>query len=107
LLLAATTLSSPHILDYDLMLLAPALAFFVAARADTHFRDYEISLLAAVWLAPLLARTIASLTAIPIGALANVILFLLIVREPVAVAANFHRRSDHMAGTLQNAANNE
>jgi hypothetical protein len=41
LLLAATQLASPHILDYDLMLLAPSLAFFVAARSDAHFRNYE------------------------------------------------------------------
>jgi hypothetical protein len=81
-LLAATLLASPHILDYDLMLLAPSLAFFVAARSDAHFRNYEISLLASVWIAPLVARTIAGLTAIPIGLLASLILFVLIVRVP-------------------------
>ena len=72
LLLAATPLASPHILDYDLMLLAPSLAF----------RNYEISLLASVWIAPLIARTIAGLTAVPIGFLASLILFVLIVRVP-------------------------
>ena len=82
LLLAATPLASPHILDYDLMLLAPSLAFFVAARSDAHFRNYEISLLASVWIAPLIARTIAGLTAVPIGFLASLILFVLIVRVP-------------------------
>jgi hypothetical protein len=82
LLLAATPLASPHILDYDMMLLAPSLAFFVAARSDAHFRNYEISLLALVWIAPLIARTIAGLTAVPIGFLASLILFALIVRVP-------------------------
>jgi alpha-1,2-mannosyltransferase len=82
LLLAATPLASPHILDYDLMLLAPSLAFFVAARSEAHFRDYEISLLASVWTAPLIARTIAGLTAAPIGFLAGLILFALILRVP-------------------------
>ena len=81
LLLAATALASPHILDYDLMLLAPAIAFFVAARSDGRFRDYELTLLAAVWITPLLARPVAGLTGIPIGFLASLTLFGLIVRR--------------------------
>jgi hypothetical protein len=80
LLLAATVLASPHILDYDLMLLAPSIAFFVAARSDAHFESYEISLLAAVWIAPLIARTIAGLIAVPVGVLASLVLFFLIIR---------------------------
>ena len=79
LLLAATALASPHILDYDLMLIAPAMAFFVAARSATRFRDYEISALAAVWVAPLLARPMAGLAGIPIGFLAGVLLFVMIM----------------------------
>jgi alpha-1,2-mannosyltransferase len=80
MLVAATALASPHILDYDLMLLAPSIAFFVAARSDAPLRTYEISLLAAVWIAPLFTRTLAGLIAAPIGALATLILFGLIVR---------------------------
>ena len=38
LLLAATALASPHILDYDLMLLAPSIAFFVVARSGCWLR---------------------------------------------------------------------
>jgi hypothetical protein len=82
-LLAATTLASPHILDYDLMLLAPAIAFFVAARSDTRFQNFEISLLAAVWTAPLLAGTVAA----PIGVLASLVLFGLVMRASVGVIA--------------------
>jgi len=97
LLLAATALASPHILDYDLMVLAPAIAFFVVARSDTHFRNYEISLLAAVWIAPLLARTIAGLTGVPIGFLASLILFVLIVRGAVWNRDEPPRRVGHIA----------
>jgi len=79
LLLTATALASPHILNYDLMLLAPAMAFFVAARSATRFRDCEISALAAVWVAPLLARPMAGLAGIPIGFLAGVLLFVMIM----------------------------
>jgi hypothetical protein len=88
LLLAATVLASPHVLDYDLVLLAPSIAFFVAARSDARFGGDEISVLAAVWVAPLLARTIAGLTAVPIGALASLLLFVLIVRTSRGIAAD-------------------
>jgi hypothetical protein len=80
LLLAASAVASPHILDYDLMLLAPSIAFFVAARPDARFESYEISVLVAVWITPLLARTIAGLIAVPVGALASLVLFFLTVR---------------------------
>jgi alpha-1,2-mannosyltransferase len=95
LLLAATALASPHILDYDLMLLAPAMAFFVAARSATHFRDYEISALAAVWIAPLLARPIAGVAGIPIGLLAGLMLFVLIMH------AALRERGRAAAGALR------
>ncbi|SDI30683.1 MULTISPECIES: glycosyltransferase family 87 protein [Bradyrhizobium] len=78
LLIAATAVASPHILDYDLMLLAPAMAFLVATRAGAPFRDYEISLLAAVWIAPLVARAFAGATGVPLGFLAGATLFTLI-----------------------------
>jgi alpha-1,2-mannosyltransferase len=96
LLLAATTLASPHILDYDLMLLAPAIAFFIANRSKSQFGDYEISLLAAIWTAPLLARYLAGLIALPVGFLANLALFVLIVRDRTGLVTNPHALSDHM-----------
>ena len=113
LLVAATTLASPHLLDYDLMLLAPALAFLITAMLDLEHdpekcvavfrkrscsnknierdddskkshpalavRDYELSLLAFVWIAPLVARSVAGLAAIPVGAIATLTLFGLIM----------------------------
>jgi len=78
-LIAATALASPHILDYDLMILAPAIAFFVTARSG-RFCDYDVSVLAAVWTAPLLARMGAGATGVPIGLVAVSALFVLIMR---------------------------
>jgi hypothetical protein len=103
LLLAATTLASPHILDYDLMLLAPAIAFFVASRSRSQFASYEISLLAAVWTAPLVARMAAGLVAVPVGFLANLVLFVVIIRAPSGTAASTHLRSDHVTSHRQTA----
>ncbi len=69
LLVIATLLASPHVLDYDLVILALAIAFAVSAGFAGGFRDYEISLLAAAWIVPLLSRGIAGVMGIPLGLL--------------------------------------
>lgn len=74
-------LASPHLLDYDLMLLAPALAFLTVAMPGKGVRDYELSLPAFVWIAPLVARSVAGLAGIPVGLIATLTLFGLIMRR--------------------------
>lgn len=81
LLVTATALASPHLLDYDLVLLGPALAFLTIAMLEDGARNYEKSLMAFVWTAPLLARTAAGLIGVPIGLLATLTLFVLIMRR--------------------------
>ena len=81
LLMIATLLASPHALDYDLTILGPAIAFFVASSWSNGFRDFDISLLAAAWITPLLARGIAGLTGIPLGLIAIVVLYALTMRH--------------------------
>lgn len=75
LLVLATLLASPHTLDYDLMLLGPAIAFMVSAGVARGFRRTEISVLAVAWVTPLLARSIAGMTAIPLGLLISLTLY--------------------------------
>jgi Glycosyltransferase family 87 len=81
LLIVATLLASPHVLDYDLTILGPAIAFIVAAGHTSGLRDYDISLLAAAWVAPLLARAVAGATGIPIGLITLVVLYALVMRS--------------------------
>jgi alpha-1,2-mannosyltransferase len=81
LLMIATLLASPHALDYDLTILGPAIAFFVASSWSNGFRDFDISLLAAAWITPLLARGVAGLTGIPLGLIAIVVLYALTMRH--------------------------
>jgi hypothetical protein len=77
----AALLATPYSLDYDLMVLAPAVAF-LAAHGLTHgFRPYEASALAALWLVPLVARTFAQMTLIPLGVPAMLVVFMLILRR--------------------------
>jgi alpha-1,2-mannosyltransferase len=80
LLVAATALASPHLLDYDLVMLAPALAFLTVAMLDD-VQDFEISLVTFIWITPLLARSAAGLIGIPLGFLAVVALFSLVLRR--------------------------
>ena len=78
-LLVATLLSSPYVLDYDFIVLGMALAFFVADGLEAGFRRWEKTAVALVWFAPAAARGIAQAIYVPLGFLALVALFLLIV----------------------------
>jgi alpha-1,2-mannosyltransferase len=68
-LATASLLATPYVLDYDLVVLAVAIAFLARHGLNRGFRDYEISLLAAAWIVPLLSRTVAGASGLPLGLL--------------------------------------
>ena len=76
-LLAGALLTTPYCLDYDMMLLGPALALLVAYRRETGFPPWEKSLLAGIWLAPMLARLVARHLDVPLGVVAIGAVFVL------------------------------
>ncbi len=80
-LLLGTVLATPYVLDYDLMLLAPAIAFLAVHGADRGFAPWEKTVLAALWLVPLVARTIAEATLVPLGAPLMLLAFILVMRR--------------------------
>jgi hypothetical protein len=80
----AALLATPYSLDYDLMVLAPAIAFLAAHGLAHGFRPWEASALAILWLAPLVARSFAQLTLIPVGAPAMLLVFGLILSRAMA-----------------------
>jgi alpha-1,2-mannosyltransferase len=80
-LMIAALLASPHTLDYDLTIAAPAIAFLTSRGITRGFYAYEISALAAAWLAPLLVRSIAGTTGIPLGLAILIMVSLLILRR--------------------------
>lgn len=63
----AALLATPYCYDYDLMILAPAIAVLVAQAMSQSFRPYERVLLSALWFVPMVARGVAQVTLIPIG----------------------------------------
>jgi hypothetical protein len=75
-LATASLLATPYVLDYDLVVLAVAIAFFARDGLDRGFRDFEISLLAAAWIVPLLSRGLASVSGIPLGLMVLLALYL-------------------------------
>jgi hypothetical protein len=64
----AAILMTPYSLDYDLMLLAPAIALLAVEGLANKFEAYERTVLTALWLLPIASRTIAHTTSIPLAA---------------------------------------
>jgi hypothetical protein len=76
-----TILATPYSLDYDLMLLAPAIAFLAADGMQRGFRPWQKSLLAALWLVPILARPVSQATLIPLAVPAMLVVFAWLLRR--------------------------
>lgn len=97
LLVTGTLLASPHILDYDLVVLAVAIAFLATHGLRFGFRPFEISLLGALWVVPPVARQVAGLVGLPIGFLviaAFYVTVLMHVRDHVAAQQCDRTRAD-------------
>jgi hypothetical protein len=92
---AAALLSTPYVLDYDFVLLGLGCAFLVQDAAGRGFLSWEKSLLALVWIAPLFARQLATLTLLPLGQATALIVLLLAVRRACLLdgAADMIRRT--------------
>jgi hypothetical protein len=88
-----SVLITPYVLDYDLMVLAPAIAFLALDGRERGFRPFEITLLASAWLMPLIARPVAQYAFIPIGLLTMLALFAFTFH----LAIDDRRRSEAMA----------
>lgn len=83
-LASACLLATPYVLDYDLVVLAIAIAFYVRHGLENGFEDDEISLLAAAWTVPLLARGIAGAVLLPVGFVTVAALYALTLRRAVS-----------------------
>ena len=80
-LATASLLATPYALDYDMVVLAVSIAFFVRHGLAYGFRDYEITVLAVTWIVPLIARTAGGVTLIPLGLIAMLMLFAITIRR--------------------------
>jgi hypothetical protein len=80
----AALLTTPYSLDYDLMLLAPAIALLAAEGRAFGFPPYQMTLLAILWLMPVAVREIAQVTYFPLAVPAMMASFWLVCRRAYA-----------------------
>lgn len=83
-LLTASLAATPYLLDYDLVALAPAIAFMAVLGLREGFRPYEKLVLALAWLAPMLARALADALLFPLGILTLLTVFALVMARAAA-----------------------
>ncbi|HEY4975076.1 MAG TPA: hypothetical protein VII41_15790, partial [Steroidobacteraceae bacterium] len=79
-LLIGSVLATPYSLDYDLMLLAPAIAYLALDGLARGFARWEKTILAALWIVPLVARSIPQATLIPLAVPTMLLAFALLLR---------------------------
>jgi hypothetical protein len=77
----AAILATPYSLDYDMMVLAPAIAFLAADGIARGFIAWEKTALALLWFVPLVARAVAEHTYLPLGVWMMLIVFALVLRR--------------------------
>lgn len=78
-LVTGALLCSPYVYDYDLVAFGMALAFFAAHGMAHGFRRWEQSAIAFGWFAPLFTREISQLTFVPLGLVALLTVFALVL----------------------------
>ena len=77
----AIIISTPYVLDYDLVVLLAGIVFLWRDAERHGWLSWEKSALALVWLAPLFARNIAAVTLFPLGLLSALLVVGLAVRR--------------------------
>ena len=95
-LVAATLLATPFVLDYDLMLLAPVIAWLTAKGLQSGTLPWERIILAAACLDPFIARVVGQYTHVGLTPIIVVALLILIVRR--IRVGNSRIRGNDMSG---------
>jgi alpha-1,2-mannosyltransferase len=86
-LIIGAILAAPYCLDYDLVLLAPALAFLAAHGIAHGFAAYEKTALAALWVVPLVTRSFAEWTSIPLAVPTMMLVLVLVLGHELPIMA--------------------
>jgi len=87
LVCAAVLVSTPYVLDYDYVVLLPAIAFLWLEAEENGWLDWDKSLLAFVWIVPLAARQIAEFICLPVGLASAVAILAISLRRAVRSGA--------------------
>ncbi len=87
---AAVLIATPYVLDYDYVVLLAGLAFLWRDAECHGWLSWEKTTLALVWIAPLVARTIAEQTLVPLGLLTAVLALVLAARRTLMASPSRH-----------------
>jgi hypothetical protein len=90
-LIITAILATPYSLDYDLVVLAPAIAFLVADGVTRGFAPYQKSALAFLWVMPLVARNVAGWMFIPLAVPAMLAVLALMLHRAASEAGLLDR----------------
>jgi alpha-1,2-mannosyltransferase len=96
-LIIGCVLATPYSLDYDLMLLAPAIAFLAIDGLARGFGAFEKTTLAGLWIVPLVARSVPEFTLIPLAVPVMLLAFALMLRRAIDDARVEFARTHRMA----------
>jgi alpha-1,2-mannosyltransferase len=91
-LILGCVIATPYVLDYDLVVLAPAIAFLVAHGLRAGFAPYEVAVLVTLWVLPLAARSIAELTSVSLSPIVLIAGFALVLHR-AGIWLHFSRAS--------------
>lgn len=78
---AAALLATPYAFDYDMVVLGVAIAFLAAEAVETGWHPWEKSALALAYVAPLIARSVAETTGLPLGLIAILLVWAVAIRR--------------------------
>lgn len=78
---AATVLSTPYVMDYDLTVLLPALAWLWLDAQKHGWRRWDATMMAIVWIAPLFGREAAGLLYVPLDLISALFVFVIALRR--------------------------
>jgi hypothetical protein len=90
-------LATPYSLDYDLMLLAPAIAYLAVDGSARGFVAWEKTVLAALWIVPLIARSVPEATYVPLAVPLMLLAFGLLLRRAIDDAQQECSRAHRVA----------
>jgi len=80
----AALLATPFCFDYDLMLLAPGIAFLALDGLARGFAPWQKTILAALWTVPLIARSLPQATLIPLAVPVMLLAFAILLRRAMS-----------------------
>lgn len=89
---AAVLISTPYVLDYDQVVLLPALAFLWLDGERDGYAPWDKSLMALVWVAPIVARQVAENFYVPLGLASALIVAAIVLRRAIKASPSRHSR---------------